>query len=117
MSVRLPLPVNLFLSATVTLVCGSGELYAEAGPNDPEKILAVQGDVVLTQDEIDAEFSKISPEYRLAFIRDGKRVNQLIANLMRTKTVAADARAAHYDEDPIIRARMTLVAEKELAEA
>lgn len=110
-------PLSLLILLTVPLVLKAGDLYGDEVSYDPEKIFAVQGDVVLTQEEIDAEFSKVSPEYRRAFIRDGQRVNQMVATLLRTKIVAADARAASYDEDPVIRGRMSLAAETELAEA
>jgi len=116
MSVRLPVSVGFLPTAIIALLFHSADLYAEPDGIDPGKILAIQGDVVLTQDEIDAEFSKISPEYRLNYIRDGERVNQLVAGLLRAKIVAADAKKANYDKDPIVSARLTLVADKELAE-
>jgi len=82
-----------------------------------EEPFAIQGDVVLTQAELDAEFSKIRPEHRLAFIRSGERVDQLVATLLRYKLVAADAEAADFDEEVLVKARVELAAEKELAEA
>ena len=45
----------------------------------------------MTQDEIDAVFNKIPAEIRLAFIRNGERVNRKIGDLLRVKIVAADA--------------------------
>ena len=66
---------------------------------------AIQGDVVLTQAELDAEFSKIPAEHRLAFIRNGERVNQLVGTMLRYKIVAADARAAGFDDDVLVKAR------------
>jgi peptidyl-prolyl cis-trans isomerase C len=78
---------------------------------------AIQGDVVITQAELDAEFSKIPAEHRLAYIRNGERVNQLVGTMLRYKIVAADARAAGFDEDILVKARMQTAAEKELAEA
>ena len=81
------------------------------------EILAIQGDMVLTQAEIDAAFSKIPAEHRLAFIRNGERVNRIIGDLLRIKIVAADAIAAGFDQDPLVKSRMSMAAEKELAEA
>ena len=90
----------------------------ESGLSDvPDGILAIQGDAVLTQAEIDVAFSKIPAQHRLQFIRNGERVNQMIGNLLRIKIVAADATAAHYDENPTVKSRMSMAAEKELAEA
>jgi peptidyl-prolyl cis-trans isomerase C len=90
---------------------------AETDEVDPNEVLAVQGDAVLTQAEIDAEFSKISPEYRLNYIRSGERVNNMVAALLRAKLVAGKARAAKYDEDPLVRGLLSLSADETLAEA
>jgi len=90
----------------------------DASPTvDPGDVFAIQGGTVLTQDEIDAAFSKIPAEFRLAYIRDGTRVNQLVQQLLRRKIVAGDAIAAHYNEEPVIKNRMLMAAEKELAAA
>ena len=94
---------------------GSG--LAEAADDVLADVLAIQGDVVLTQAEIDTAFSKIPAQHRLAFIRNGDRVNRMIGDLLRIKIVVADAIAARYDEDPLVKSRMSMAAEKELAEA
>jgi peptidyl-prolyl cis-trans isomerase C len=82
-----------------------------------EAPLAIQGESVLIQAEIDAAFSKIPAEHRLAFIRNGERVNQMIQGLLRNKVIADDARKAGYDQESLIQLRMSLAAEKELADA
>lgn len=110
------------LPALVVMGLLQAPLQAEqaAGSSEsaqPPGILATQGDVVLTQDEIDAAFSRIPPEHRLVFIRDGERVNQLVYSLLRTKLVAAEAIRAAYDGDRLVKNRMALAAEQELAEA
>jgi len=87
---------------------------ASASLNEP---FAIQGAAVLTQAEIDAAFSRIPAEFRLAFVRDGERVNQLLVSMLRSKLVAADAIAAGYDKEALTQNRMALAAEKELAEA
>lgn len=98
-------------------------VHAEEGtltnqsPASLDEPFAIQGDAVLTQAEIDAAFSKIPSEHRLAFIRSGERVNQLVVNLLRSKLVAMEAAAVDYDEGPLVQTRMVLAAERELAEA
>jgi len=84
---------------------------------DPSEIIAYKGNVMLTQDEIDAAFSKIPERDRLRFIRDGGRVDQLIKSLLQRKVVAAAARKAGYDQDPVMVERIALAEQKELAEA
>lgn len=84
---------------------------------DPAEILAYQGDVTLSQTEIDAAFSKLPPEERLRFIRDGAKVDQLIRALLKRKVIAADAEKAGFDRDEIVAARVSLEADRELADA
>jgi peptidyl-prolyl cis-trans isomerase C len=90
---------------------------APAPDIDPAKVMAYQGDVVLSRTEIDAAFSKLPPDERMKFIRDGAKVDQLIRALLKRKTIAADAARAGFDKDAIVAARMRLEAERELAEA
>ena len=80
------------------------------------EVFASQGGVSISQGEIDAAFSKIPAEYRLAYIRNGDRVDRIIGDLLRIRIVAAEAKAAHYDEESLIKSRMALAAERELAE-
>ena len=89
----------------------------EPQTGSPDDVFAIQGEASLTQAEIDAAFSQIPAEYRLAFIRDGERVNKLLIKLLRSRLVADAARAAAYDKEMLVQTRMTLAAEKELAEA
>lgn len=80
-----------------------------------QDVLARQGDVVLTQAEIDAAFSKIPPDLRLLFIRDGKKVEALVRNLLSNKILADEARKAGYDKDTLEVLRLELAAESSLA--
>jgi peptidyl-prolyl cis-trans isomerase C len=90
---------------------------AVAGAYDPAEVIAHKGGAVLTQHEIDAAFSKLPEGERLVFIRDGAKVDQLITSLLQRKLVAAEARKAGFDRDPLVAERVRLAAEKELAEA
>ena len=76
---------------------------------------AIQGDQVLTQDDMDAAFAEIPEIHRYAFIRDGDRVNQLVQKLLRSRQVAAVARAEGFDQDPRVIDRLALTQEEELA--
>jgi peptidyl-prolyl cis-trans isomerase C len=100
----------------------SFSLQAEEAAADSTSVgldepFATQGGAVLTQAELDAEFSKIPPEHRLAYIRNGERVDQMVSTMLRYKLVAAAAREAGYDEETLVKARMEMAAERELAEA
>jgi peptidyl-prolyl cis-trans isomerase C len=78
-------------------------------------VFAVQGDQVLTQDDMDAAFAQIPEAHRMAFIRDGERVNQLVINLLRARQIAAVARAEDFDRDPLVAGQLKLEEEKDLA--
>jgi peptidyl-prolyl cis-trans isomerase C len=93
------------------------ERQPPADKDDPEVVFAYQGDAVLTQEGIDAAFSRIPPEHRNLFIRDGAQVDRMVRNIMKTEVIAQDALDNNLDEDPIIRERMIQAAHKELAEA
>lgn len=99
--------IVLFLSCLSAL----NPLFAD------DEVFARQGDQVLTHAEIDAAFMRVPAKYRLPFIRDGERVNQLVSSLLRYKTVAAEAEQNGFDEDPLVAERMQLAMEQELAEA
>ena len=102
-------------------VSGSDSLEAQTaspgGSPDPSVVFAFQGDVILTQQELDAAFSAIPEAQRLAFIRDGGKVDQLVKALLKRKVVAADSVRADFESDPLVAARVRLAAQKELAEA
>ena len=85
--------------------------------NNPEVVLAYQGEAVLTQTEIDAAFSRIPEQDRLAFIRDGAKVDKMIKNLLQTETVALDADANEFAKNPVVQERVELAARLELATA
>lgn len=105
-----------FVIVLQVLIVSSLAAQEAVDKSDPQQVLAYQGDAVLTQQAIDAAFSRIPEEHRLVFIRDGEKVDQLIRSLLEAKVVAADARAAGYAEDPLVRERLKLAVEKELAE-
>ena len=107
----------LFFAGMVSLSLQAQESAEATETAESGGILATQGDVVLTQDEIDAAFARIPPEHRLLFIRDGERVNKLVQSLLAIKVVAADAYVAGYEKDRLAKNRMVLAAEKELSEA
>lgn len=82
-----------------------------------DEVLARRGDVVLTQGEIDAVFSRIPEVHRLALIRGGEQVDQLIRNILQNKAVAAEAKKAGFDQNPLVAKRVALTGEKELSDA
>jgi peptidyl-prolyl cis-trans isomerase C len=84
---------------------------------DPQQVLAYQGDAVLTQDAIDAAFSRIPEQDRLAFVRDGGKVDTMIRSLLQAEIVALDAEKAGFEKQTEVLERVRLAARKEIAEA
>jgi len=103
----------LLLCSSATALAQSPEIDSKFGQS--QEPLARQGDVVLTQAEIDAAFSKIPPEHRLPFIRDGAKVELLVRNLLRDKVLAAEAKKAAYDQEVLVKLRLSMASENELA--
>lgn len=121
---RLPISTKVCLSLVLIInaLCLTEVVADESdqpvpGEVDPAEVMAYKGDAVLSQLAIDAAFSRIPEKDRLRFIRDGARVDQLINSLLQRKVISSEARKAGFDQDPMIKERMTLAAQKELAEA
>lgn len=106
------------LFSAMLLLSPFGELYSQEilENADPAVIIAYSGDVFVTQKELDAAFAKIPSKDRLAFIRDGAKVDGVIRSLLKLKAVANDARKAGYDQRPLIPEMIYIAGEKELAE-
>lgn len=109
--------VLLFTGTLAGPMLADDGLAEEQQLGTSSEVFASQGEVVLTQAELDAAFDKVPAELRLRFIRDGEKVDQLVANLLRTKLIAAEAIKAGYDTRQLSIIRMELAAETELAEA
>ena len=94
----------------------TGALAADV-ESEASDFIARRGDGVVTHDVFDARVSRI-PEYdRKVVLRDRKRLQDLLGNLMLNAQLVADARAAKLDQDPEVIARMQLAADEELARA
>jgi peptidyl-prolyl cis-trans isomerase C len=99
------------------LALGGSAAWAEAESPQEEDVFARLGETVLTHEMLDAAFSRIPAESRLAFIRDGSKVDTMVKQILRNLALADAARAAGLDQDPMVKGRMRLSADKELAEA
>lgn len=80
-------------------------------------ILAQRGKGVVTQRMFTARAEKIPADIRAATLRSANRLQDVIANLLLRAQLAADAREAGFDKEPIVMDRMQLAAENELADA
>jgi peptidyl-prolyl cis-trans isomerase C len=97
----------LFLSLTVQA----------SEPDSDSEILAKRGDGIVTQMMFSARADKIPAEARLGALRDGGRLQDVINTLLLRAQLAADARKAGFQNEKMVKARMQLAADTELAEA
>ena len=82
----------------------------------PAGVMATRGQGVVTSQEFDAKVSEIPLTNRNTFLRDAKKVRTILANLLLTSQLAADARKNEFDQgDDQLKLRMQMAAEAELA--
>ena len=80
-------------------------------------ILAKRGQGVVTQVDFTARANKIPKAARQAALRDTGRLQNVLNTLLLRAQLAADAREAGYDKNPLVQDRMRLAADAELGEA
>ena len=88
-----------------------------SGQSGDNEILAQRGKGVVTQKTFSARADKIPADIRRGTLRDGNRLNDVIASLLLQAQLAADAREAGFDDQEIVKERMRLAAETELGGA
>lgn len=91
-------------------------LQAAESVNGSE-VLAKRGDGLVTQAMFTAQANKIPDEARLAALRHGKRLQDVINTMLMRAQLAADARKAGFHNGQIMKDRMQLAADAELATA
>jgi parvulin-like peptidyl-prolyl isomerase len=90
---------------------------AQDGHGLPPGMIARQGDSNVTLQEIDAVAQKIPEKDRAGFFDSPKRIESLIMNLLLQKQLAAEARAAKLDKDPLVQIQIQQATEETLARA
>jgi hypothetical protein len=79
-------------------------------------VYATLGETVLTQDMVDAIFSRIPEKDRLAFIRDAAKAERMLRTSLLKIYFADQARKDNFDTEPLIGNRAKLAADTELSE-
>lgn len=82
----------------------------------PDEVLAENASTKLTRADYNADLQRIPPENRAAFASDPKRIGAYLTNLMLVKTLAAEGRKAGLDNDPQLRLRIELEADRLISE-
>jgi len=88
-----------------------------ADPGGEEDILAQRGKGTVTQQAFAARADSIPANVRLAALQDRNRLRDVINTLLLRSQLAQDAREAGFDKEDIVKERMRLAADAELAKA
>lgn len=88
-----------------------------SSPVENQEDYARMGDIVVSQEMMDAALARIPERHRFGFIRDWQKIHEMTKDIMIYTALAQQAKDAGFSRDPIAIARMALAADKELAEA
>ena len=89
---------------------------AAATQPPPDAILAENGETRLTRADYDADIQRLPAEMREAFASDPRRLSTYLTNLLIVKTLAAQARKAGLENDPVLQRRIALEVDRALAD-
>jgi peptidyl-prolyl cis-trans isomerase C len=95
---------SLALSGTAVLVPA---LHAQTS-YDADQVLVENRWARVTRGDYEAELMRLPPDIRGGFAVNGKRVYDLLARLLLTKSLAAQARASGLDKEPQVQGRLAL---------
>ncbi len=100
----------------------SGAAYGQAPASpptqgSPDDVLAENARTQLTRADYTADIQRVPAQMRDEFASDPKRLSAYLTNLLIVKTLAADARQAGIEKDPVVQRRIALDADRQLAEA
>ena len=84
---------------------------------EKDPALATYGGVKVTAVDYDASILRIPEKDRFGWAMGQDRINKEVDNLLRTRTLAAEAKRLGIDADPSLKTRVNLYAERLLAEA
>jgi len=94
----------------------SGQLAAAetAEPSLPAGVVAKQGDVSVTLEDLDAFAARVPVEQRAGFFNSPTRIEGVITTLLLQKQLAAEARKAGLDRDPVVVRQLALAEDEAL---
>ncbi len=102
--------------AAVFLASTASAALAQGNTNDlPPGVVASQGGVQVSLQDIDAYAAKIPEKDRGGFFDSPKRIENVIMGLLLKKQLAAEARAAKLDAEPDVQAQIRQATDDTLA--
>lgn len=106
-----------FASLSCALIMSIPMWLATDAAADDAEIFAKRGKGVVTQEAFSARADKIPERVRFETLRNRTRLSDVLMTMLLQAQLAADAREAGFDKEPMTVARMQLGAEIALAEA
>ncbi|HEX3633601.1 MAG TPA: peptidylprolyl isomerase [Casimicrobiaceae bacterium] len=89
---------------------------APVAAHPPDEVLAENARTRLTRADYDADIQRLPAEMRDEFASDPRRLSTYLTNLLIVKTLAADARNAGLENDPVLQRRVALEVDRALAD-
>lgn len=88
-----------------------------ASESTDQEIFAQRGEGIVTQEQFSARADRIPSNIRREALRDGNRVRDMLNDMLLKAQLASAAKAAGFEKEKLVQARMQLAAEQELGEA
>src|SRR4029079_10031459 len=110
-------PITVFAALLASTLACQGAALAQApavapapanAQQNPDEVLAENAQTRLTRADYDADIQRLPAEMRGECARDRKRLATYLTNLLGVKTLAADARKAGLENDPVLQRRIAL---------
>ena len=108
---------SVLLPATLALAMATSTGVAETIAGSPSTIVASQGGVSVTLDELDAFAAGIPESQRGGFFNSPERIQALVTSLLLKKQLATEARAHGLDKDPVVRKQLLMAEDEALSKA
>lgn len=110
---------SLVAVALTSAIWAGSPIQAAGAPMtaaDAAIVVASQGGVSVTLADVDAfAASRIPEKDRFGFFNSPERIQTLVTNLLQQKQLAAEAKQAGLQNDPVVKAQIELAAEEVLA--
>jgi peptidyl-prolyl cis-trans isomerase C len=96
------------------LLAAATTIQAQTGTSD---VVVSRGGITITLQDIDTYVARVPKEHREKFIDSPQRIRDMLTNLMLTKQMAEQARAAHLDRQPDVESQLHAAEDDVLARA
>ena len=104
-------------AGVLALFCAAAMAGEGAESKLPPDVLAAQGGVQITMQDVDAFAQKIPEKDRAGFFDSPKRIENVLNNMLLRKQLAAQAREQKLDKDTLVARQLDQAADEVLSNA